>query len=170
MSSTTSILLIAHAPLAHALRECALHVFPDCGDSVLALDVPPSERPEDSLARARALLAGAGLDEVEQALRAALAPMLERGEEVLLLVDVFGATPCNVAQRLVEGVRSRVVSGVNLPMLLRAVSYRSEPLDSVMTRAVVGGTQGVMQVAISAPQNQYRRNTTHDQDPRHHQQ
>ncbi|MFN9727894.1 PTS sugar transporter subunit IIA [Acidovorax sp.] len=152
MSSTTSILLIAHAPLAHALRECALHVFPDCGDSVLALDVPPSERPEDSLARARALLAQAGEN------------------TTLVLTDVFGATPCNVAQRLVEGVRSRVVSGVNLPMLLRAVSYRSEPLDSVMTRAVVGGTQGVMQVAISAPQNQYRRNTTHDQDPRHHQQ
>ena len=152
MSSTTSILLIAHAPLAHALRECALHVFPDCGDSVLALDVPPSERPEDSLARARALLAQAGEN------------------TTLVLTDVFGATPCNVAQRLVEGVRSRVVSGVNLPMLLRAVSYRSEPLDSVVTRAVVGGTQGVMQVAISAPQNQYRRNTTHDQDPRHHQQ
>lgn len=152
MSSTTSILLIAHAPLAHALRECALHVFPDCGDSVLALDVPPSERPEDSLARARALLAQAGEN------------------TTLVLTDVFGATPCNVAQRLVEGVRSRVVSGVNLPMLLRAVSYRSEPLDSVMTRAVVGGTQGVMQVAISAPQNQHRRNTTHDQDPRHHQQ
>ena len=152
MSSTPSILLIAHAPLAHALRECALHVFPDCGDSVLALDVPPSERPEDSLARARALLAQAGEN------------------TTLVLTDVFGATPCNVAQRLVEGVRSRVVSGVNLPMLLRAVSYRSEPLDSVVTRAVVGGTQGVMQVAISAPQNQYRRNTTHDQDPRHHQQ
>lgn len=152
MIRPTSILLIAHAPLAHALRECALHVFPDCGHSVLALDVPPSERPEDSLARARALLAEAGED------------------TTLVLTDVFGATPCNVAQRLVEGVRSRVVSGVNLPMLLRAVSYRSEPLDSVVTRAVVGGTQGVMQVAISAPQNQNRRNNAHDQDPYHHQQ
>jgi PTS system ascorbate-specific IIA component len=152
MSSPTSILLIAHAPLAHALRECALHVFPDCGDSVLALDVTPSERPEDSLARARVLLSQSGHD------------------TTLVLTDVFGATPCNVAQRLVEGVRSRVVSGVNLPMLLRAVSYRSESLDSVVTRAVVGGTQGVMQVAISAPQNQNRRNNAHDQDPYHHQQ
>ena len=43
-------------------------------------------------------------------------------------------------------------------MLLRAVSYRAEPLDSVVSRAVVGGTQGVMQVAIAAPQNQNRRN------------
>ena len=144
--SSTSILIIAHAPLAHALRECALHVFADCADSVAALDVPPHQPPEESLAQARILLDRLG------------------PESTLVLTDVFGATPCNVAQRLVDGVRSRLVTGVNLPMLLRAVSYRAEPLEAVVTRAVVGGTQGVMQVAISAPQNQNRR-TVHDQDP-----
>lgn len=148
---STSILIIAHAPLAHALRECALHVFADCGDSLAALDVQPNERPEESLAQAQILLEQLGAD------------------STLVLTDVFGATPCNVAQRLVDGVRSRLVTGVNLPMLLRAVSYRAEPLDSVVTRAVVGGTQGVMQVAISAPQNQSRRNR-HDQDTYDHQQ
>lgn len=148
---STSILLIAHAPLAHALRECALHVFADCGDSVVALDVQPNERPEETLAQAQILLDQLGTD------------------STLVLTDVFGATPCNVAQRLVDGVRSRLVTGVNLPMLLRAVSYRAEPLDSVVTRAVVGGTQGVMQVAIAAPQNQSRRNR-HDQDTYDHQQ
>lgn len=153
MSSTptTSILLIAHAPLAHALRECALHVFPDCGDSVAALDVQPNQPPDESLAQARILLEQLGAD------------------STLVLTDVFGATPCNIAQRLTDGVHSRLVTGVNLPMLLRAVSYRGEALDSVVNRAVVGGTQGVMQVAISAPQNQNRRNT-HDQDTYDHQQ
>ena len=148
---STSILLIAHAPLAHALRECALHVFPDCGGGVAALDVQPNVPPEESLAQARILLEQLGT------------------ASTLVLTDVFGATPCNVAQRLVDGVRSRLVTGVNVPMLLRAVSYRAEPLDSVVSRAVVGGTQGVMQVAISAPQNQNRRNR-HDQDPYDHQQ
>ena len=148
--STTSILIIAHAPLAHALRECALHVFSDCGDSVAALDVQPNQPPEESLAQARILLDQLGTD------------------TTLVLTDVFGATPCNVAQRLVDGVHTRLVTGINLPMLLRAVSYRSEPLDSVVSRAVVGGTQGVMQVAISAPQNQNRRNR-HDQDTYDHQ-
>ena len=147
--SPTSILIIAHAPLAHALRECALHVFADCGSSVAALDVQPNQSPEESLAQARIMLDQLGTD------------------TTLVLTDVFGATPCNVAQRLVDGVRSRLVSGVNVPMLLRAVSYRAEPLDSVVNRAVVGGTQGVMQVAISAPQNQNRRNR-HDQDPYDH--
>ena len=150
-SSTTSILIIAHAPLAHALRECALHVFADSADSVAALDVLPNEPPEATLAQAHILLEQLGTD------------------STLVLTDVFGATPCNVAQRLVDGVHSRLVTGANLPMLLRAVSYRQESLDSVVNRAVVGGTQGVMQVAISAPQNQNRRKT-HDQDPYDHQQ
>ncbi|MFT4241432.1 MAG: PTS fructose transporter subunit IIA [Acidovorax sp.] len=147
----TSILLIAHAPLAHALRECVLHVFPDCGDSVAALDVQPNMPPEESLAQARILLGQLG------------------AHSTLVLTDVFGATPCNVAQRLVDGVGARLVTGVNLPMLLRAVTYRAEPLDAVVNRAVVGGTQGVMQVAIAAPQNQNRRNR-HDQDHHDHQQ
>ena len=148
---STRILIIAHAPLAHALRECALHVFSDCGDSVAALDVQPHAAPEDSLAQARRLLEQMGT------------------HSTLVLTDLFGATPCNIAQRLVDGVGSRLVAGVNLPMLLRAVSYRAEPLDAVVSRAVVGGTQGVMQVAIAAPQNQTRRNS-HDQDPHDHQQ
>jgi PTS system mannose-specific IIA component len=54
---------------------------------------------------------------------------------VLVLTDVFGATPCNVAQKLVDGVRSRLITGVNLPMLLRSVSYRHEPLDALVSRA-----------------------------------
>lgn len=149
--SSTRILIIAHAPLAHALRECALHVFPECADSVAALDVLPEQSPEKTLAQARKLLTELGPD------------------ATLVLTDLFGATPCNVAQRLIDGVRARLVTGVNLPMLLRAVSYRAEPLDAVVNRAVVGGTQGVMQVAISVPQNQHRRNH-HDQDPHHHQQ
>ena len=62
--------------------------------------------------------------------------------QVLVLADVFGATPCNVAQRLVDGVRSRLVAGVNVPMLLRALCYRNEPLDALVQRAVTGGTAG----------------------------
>jgi PTS system ascorbate-specific IIA component len=87
---------------------------------------------------------------------------------VLVLADVFGATPCNVAQKLVDGVHSKLITGVNLPMLLRTVSYRHETLDALVARALIGATQGVMQVAITAPQNQNRRH--HDQDQHNHQQ
>lgn len=149
-----AILLIGHAPLAHALRECALHVFPDCGPALAAIDVQPNLSPEETLATARIAMA-----QLTQ-------PAHIQG--VLVLTDIFGATPSNVAQKLVDGVTSRLITGVNLPMLLRAVSYRHEPLEALVSRAVVGGTQGVMQVAITAPQNQPRR--SHDQDNHHDQQ
>ena len=143
-----AILIIGHAPLAHALRQCALHVFPDCGSAVAAIDVQPNLSPEETLDTARVALA-----------QLSQAPQITG---VLVLTDIFGATPSNVAQKLVDGVGSRLITGVNLPMLLRAVSYRHEPLDALVARAVIGGTQGVMQVAITAPQNQPRR--SHDQD------
>ena len=149
-----AILLIAHAPLANALRQCALHVFPDCGSTVMAVDVQPNLSPEETLATARI-----AMDQLAQ-------PPHIQG--VLVLADIFGATPSNVAQKLVDGVSTRLITGVNLPMLLRSVSYRHEPLETLVSRAMIGGTQGVMQVAVTAPQNQPRRN--HDQDEHDHQQ
>jgi PTS system mannose-specific IIA component len=144
------ILIIAHAPLATALRQCVEHVFTDSPLAVAALDVQPNTPPEETLAQARIMLAQLGTP------------------NALVLADVFGATPCNVAQKLVDGVHSKLITGVNLPMLLRTVSYRHETLDALVARALIGATQGVMQVAITAPQNQNRRN--HDQDPHNHQQ
>jgi len=141
-----SILIIAHAPLAHALRQCALHVFPDCEQGVVALDVQPNVSPEETIGMAR------------------VAMQQLNTSHTLVLTDVFGATPCNVAQKLVDGVRSRLITGVNLPMLLRTVSYRHESLDALVARAMVGGTQGIMQVAITAPQNQARKKN----DPNNH--
>ncbi len=144
---SNNILLIAHAPLAHALRQCALHVYPECAEEVIAIDVAPNASPEETLASARL----------------ALSHRNEAG--TMVLTDVFGATPANVAQKLVDGVNSKLVAGVNLPMLLRTVCYRHESLDALVTRALAGGAQGVMQVAITAPQNQARRQNdpnTHD--------
>jgi PTS system ascorbate-specific IIA component len=144
------ILIIAHAPLASALRQCIAHVFSDNPEGVIALDVQPNMPPEETLAQARIVLEQLGTS------------------DVLVLADVFGATPCNVAQKLVDGVHSKLITGVNLPMLLRTVSYRHETLDALVARALIGATQGVMQVAITAPQNQNRRH--HDQDQHNHQQ
>ncbi len=141
-----SIFIIAHAPLASALRQCALHVFPDCGVGVAALDVLPNMPPEETMGAARIAMVQLGTP------------------RILVLTDVFGATPCNIAQKLVDGVNSRLITGVNLPMLLRTVSYRHESLDALVARAMVGGTQGVMQVAITAPQNQAKK----PNDPNHH--
>lgn len=135
----TGIFIIAHAPLASALRASVLHVFPDAAAGIVALDVPPNESTDLTRANAQALL---------QALNT---------PNTLVLTDVFGATPCNVAQKVVNGVQSKLVAGVNLPMLLRTVNYQHEPLDVLMARAVAGGMQSIMQVAVTAPQNQQRK-------------
>ena len=145
------ILLVAHAPLAQALLDCVLHVFPDAGDAVSAVDVDAQLTREASLGGISAAL--------EQ-----LGP-----EPALVLTDLFGATPCNLASEALAGTPHVLLAGVNLPMLLRTVSYRHESLDALLSRAMIGATQGVIQVAVTAPQNQARRNT-HDQDHRHHQQ
>jgi PTS system mannose-specific IIA component len=144
------ILIIAHAPLATALRQCVLHVFPDGAVGVAAVDVQPNVPPEETLASA------------------SMAMALLDTAQTLVLTDIFGATPCNVALKLVDGLNSKLIAGVNLPMLLRAVTYRREPLDALVARALAGGTQGVMQVAITAPQNQVRKNN--DQNHHDHQQ
>ena len=143
------ILIIAHAPLASALKACALHVFPECGSALSALDVPPNMPPAESAAQARTMLA-------------------QHGQDTLLLTDVFGATPSNIAKQLTDGVTTRLLTGVNLPMLLRAITYRHEALDVLVQRALAGGSQGVMQVAVTAPQNQTLKN--HDSNDHQSQQ
>ncbi len=129
---SNAVLLIAHAPLAQALRDAALHVLADCAPDLLAVDVLASAPPEVSQAAAQA----------------ALARCADKAG-VLILADVLGATPCNVAQRLLAGERTRLLAGVNLPMLLRALTYRAEPLAVMAERALAGGAQGV--VAVAAP-------------------
>jgi PTS system ascorbate-specific IIA component len=121
----TRLLLIAHAPLASALWQVAQHVFPDCGLDLQAIDVPSSS----------------GADEVEQALRERLEGV-PAGESVLILADVLGATPCNAAMRVADGVRARVVTGVNVPMLWRTLCYQHEDLERLVERAVTGARAG----------------------------
>jgi PTS system ascorbate-specific IIA component len=122
---------------------------------VLALDVAPEATPDSVEARARALLdTDSDADDAE----------------VLVLTDVFGATPANVAQRLSDGNRIRALAGVNVPMLWRALNYCGLPLDEVVSRSIVGGTQGVLAVASTRPQNQAFQANVHDPLHHHHQQ
>lgn len=130
----TTILVIAHAPLASALRSCAAHVFPEDVHCVQVLDVPATDQVDTLLAQAQAMLPPAG--------------------EALVLTDVFGATPANVATRLAARAGCRVLAGVNLPMLLRALCYRDQPVDQLVLKAVAGGTQGIVPVVPTVCQNQ----------------
>lgn len=148
--NSTGLLLIAHAPLASALQAVAEHVYPDCASRLMVLDVPPGMPPARVEEEARALLARSPHD------------------EILVLTDVFGATPCNVAERLTDRRRLRVVAGVNVPMLWRVLCYSQEGVERLAERALSGAAQGVMPVDSRPPQFQEQRHR-HGQDHGHDQ-
>lgn len=121
-----NLLVIAHAPLASALRQVAEHTFPDCAPTLTVLDVHPGMGAEDVEAAARALMSDAGQP------------------EWLVLTDVFGATPSNGALRLADE-RVQVLSGVSVPMLWRTLCYASQkPLTELARRAAQGAVSGVV--------------------------
>lgn len=134
------IVLIAHEPLAGALAASSAHVYacaPDMAGAQLAvMDVAPDAAVQPLLKRLRDLV-----------------DRVDRGHGVLILTDVIGATPCNVASRLIRDDHVAVVAGVNLPMLLRALCYRQEDLKAVIGKVLEGGAQGVVQVGDDLAQH-----------------
>lgn len=146
------LFIIAHAPLASALRAASMHTFPDAGAAIVAYDVPPGAQVADYMLEASHLLGTLG------------------AAEVLIFTDVFGATPCNVARQLLDRPGTRAVAGVSVPMLWRALNYRDRSLDDLLSIAIAGAIQGATQVTPNRPQNQAQTLPSHDSIDRHHQQ
>lgn len=86
-------------------------------------------------------------DDPEQVERdiVAVIPQIDPGEGVLILSDLYGSTPCNIARRVSSKHRVRVVSGINLPMMFRIFSYANAGLDEVTSKALDGGRIGVIE-------------------------
>lgn len=125
------ILLITHEGLGQSLLACARHILQQDFDHIAALSVEKSDDPDAKLAEAEALVSH-----------------LDSGEGVLVLSDMCGGTPSNVASKLVRTERIAGVAGVSLPMLVRVVSYRHLPLAEVLGKAITGGLEGVMQLDV----------------------
>ena len=120
------ILIIAHAPFATALRECVAHIYGGLPARIGVIDVSPDCDPVQVVQQAHA--------EIDR---------LKEENGALVLTDMFGATPANIAGRLASMPDVRVLSGVNLPMLVRAVCYRATPLDTLVDKALAGATKGI---------------------------
>ena len=127
------IVLVAHFPLASAMRDCARHVLGDI-PAFAACDIKADEDPALAALRVAESLAG-----------------VERGDGVLVMVDLKGATPSNIAVLASEhhrqaGHRGELLAGLSAPMLLRALTNRSRKLDDVRDCALLGGMQGAVRV------------------------
>ena len=127
------IIIVAHTPLASALLEFVGHIYGQVPEHIFAVNVPPHEDSKITLNKLQELV-----------------DSLHSENEVLVITDIMGATPSNVASRLMnQSNQSRdiqVLTGVNLPMLLRAVSHRHEPLTEIVEKPLQGGQQGVMRI------------------------
>lgn len=132
----TQLLLVAHAPLAQAWAQVLAHVYPDAADAVQALDVAP----DWDAAR------------VQTAVSAALR-RLPVGEDVLVLTDVAGATPCNGAQAALAAnnrAGTAVVAGTSVPMLWRAACHRKRALAELLPRVLEIGAQAAADVTLGS--------------------
>jgi PTS system ascorbate-specific IIA component len=127
------IIIVAHTPLASALLEFVGHIYGQVPEHIFAVNVPPHEDSKITLNKLQELV-----------------DSLHSENEVLVITDIMGATPSNVASRLMNqsnhSCEIQVLTGVNLPMLLRAVSHRHEPLTEIVEKSLQGGQQGVMRI------------------------
>ena len=123
------ILIIAHGTLGESLIHCASHVLNKRPPRMKQLGVTAQDDPLLLLPQARALVRE-----------------LDDGSGVLILSDMYGGSPSNIAAKLLVSGRIEGVAGVNLPMLIRALTYREKPLATLVTKAVSGGCEGVLRI------------------------
>jgi PTS system mannose-specific IIA component len=136
------ILIVAHTPVASAMLGFAEHTFGLAPERVRAVDIPPYEDTKASFDRVMKAAYG-----------------VNSGHGVLILTDVMGATPANVASKLealgpLSGLNAPVIvlAGLNLPMLMRCISHRGESIEQLAKKALQGGQNGILRLGSKASQ------------------
>ncbi len=128
------VLVISHEPLGTALIHCTRHIFGRMPTQLAALDVIPDEDPEKAYEAARGLLA-----------------RINDGSGVIVLTDLFGATPSRIAARLADSRRVIVVAGVNLPMLVRVLTRRKgAEIGELVDSALPASRDALMEIEPEA--------------------
>lgn len=123
------ILLLTHAPLGNAFIEAATHVFRKRPEQLEAIDVVADQDPAEVSRIAK--------DAIKR---------IDDGSGVLVITDVMGGTPSNCTLCLSQPGHVDIIAGISLPMLLRALTYRTDTLDVVMEMALAGGQNGATRV------------------------
>ncbi|MBX9849781.1 MAG: PTS fructose transporter subunit IIA [Rhodocyclaceae bacterium] len=121
------LFLITHTSYGESLIQCACHVLNRRPPQIVQLGIAAQDDPLDVLPLAKNLL-----------------DLVDSGEGVLIMTDIYGATPSNIAMKLLKPGRVEGIAGLNLPMLLRALTYRDKDMETLLTRATTGGRDGVL--------------------------
>ena len=123
------VLIIAHGDLGRSLADCARHILGREPENLAVMAVDKTDDPESKQAEAQLLV-----------------DRLDTGEGVVILTDMYGGTPSNIASRLIRPGRVEAVAGASLPMVVRALCYSSQPLEIVVSKAITGGLEGVLYI------------------------
>jgi PTS system ascorbate-specific IIA component len=121
------ILIITHGTLGDSLLECANHMLGKTPPQIASLAISSKDDPNSVIPKAMDLVA-----------------KVNSGDGVLVLSDMYGATPCNIVTQILQAGVVEGVAGVNLPMLVRVMTYRHESLLVLVDKALSGGREGVV--------------------------
>lgn len=124
---TIGLLIITHNNIGADLVDTATAMLGVCPLATEILPVSQKCDPELLLARARQLV-----------------DSLDQGNGVLVLTDIYGSTPSNIAHSLINGERIKVIAGINLPMLIRVLNYPRLSLTELVEKALSGGKDGIL--------------------------
>ncbi len=120
------ILIITHENLGESLIRCATHIMGEEQQRLRCLNVFIQDNPDAVVVHARNLI-----------------QQLDSGDGVLVFSDMVGATPYNIACQLIIPGKVAGLAGVNLPMLVRSLTYRAQPLALVIEKSCIGGKEGI---------------------------
>jgi mannose PTS system EIIA component len=123
---TVKILLVTHENIGAALLKATAKTYGKLPIPTKVVAVNYSSDPETLLPRLKVT-----------------ATNLRPDEGILILTDMFGATPCNLALTLSQ-YNIHVISGLNLPMLIKTMNYPELTLDELAEKAISGGRDGVV--------------------------
>lgn len=126
-----TIVLLTHAGLGEAFAAALRHIFGTLPPALVVLEVLPDQAPEAGRRRLWSLLENLGED-----------------DGILILNDLYGATPANLIPAILPEGRVAAVSGLNLAMLLRALSRRGEGLAAARRGAMEGGMEGIVDILV----------------------
>ncbi|HNO75534.1 PTS sugar transporter subunit IIA [Nitrosomonas mobilis] len=123
------ILIVTHQPLGSSFLDCIEHILGKLPPLLINYTITPQADPDKEIANLQTIL-----------------PTLDQGSGVLILTDLYGATPANIASKLLQDGKVECLTGLNLPMLLRAAQYQNQPLMEMIDKVLSGGQTGIFRV------------------------
>ena len=127
---SVSLLVITHNQIGREIIDTAISILGNKPQQIEFISVPSILLPDDL---------GSYADQIRDTIS-----RLQSEQGILILTDIYGATPNNLARYFASDIKVRIIAGLSLPMLLRVLNYREQTLDELLSTAIEGGQNGIV--------------------------